>query len=136
MGIIDTLQADIDYEIIDEFIGHYALMCDEMEGLALGLERHELYERNVGELFRIFHNIKSASGFMKLDRMNKASELVESVLEDARASSGAATTDFVNWMLVVNDVFNGWKKELESNAAELSAISPKILNIPEKITLQ
>lgn len=135
MGIIETLQADIDYDIIDEFIGHYALMCDEMEGLALGLERPEIYERNVGELFRIFHNIKSASGFMKLDRMNKASELVESVLEDARVSKGPANNDFVNWMLVVNDVFNGWKKELESNAAELSPITPKILNIPSHITI-
>jgi chemotaxis protein histidine kinase CheA len=135
MGIIETLQADIDYDIIDEFIGHYALMCDEMEGLILGLEKPEIYERNVGELFRIFHNIKSASGFMKMDRMNKASELVESVLEDARASKGPANNDFINWMLVVNDVFGAWKHQLESNADAISPISPKILNIPQKITI-
>jgi chemotaxis protein histidine kinase CheA len=135
MGIIDTLQADIDYDIIDEFIGHYALMCDEMEGLILGLEKPGVYERDVGELFRIFHNIKSASGFMKLDRMNKASELVESVLEEARAAKGPGSQEFINWMLVVNDMFNGWKKQLESNASELSPITYKILNIPTNITI-
>lgn len=137
MGIIDDLQlkAEIDYDTIDEFVGHYGLMCDEMEGLALGLEKPEIYERNVGELFRIFHNIKSASGFMKLERMNKASELVESVLEEARASKGPATNDFVNWMLTISDIFNGWRKDLERNAAELSPIQPKILNIPSKITI-
>jgi len=135
MGIIDTLQADIDYDIIDEFIGHYALMCDEMEGLILGLEKPELYVRNVGELFRIFHNIKSASGFMKLDKMNKASELVESVLEEARAAKGPAGQELVNWMLVVNDMFNSWKIQLESNADAISAITPKILNIPTNITI-
>ncbi len=135
MGIIDTLQKEFDYEIIDEFIGHYSLMCEEMEGLALGLEKPEWYARNIGELFRIFHNIKSASGFLKLTRINKTAELVESVLEEARASAGPATTDFVNWMLSVSDIFNGWEKELESNAAELSSIPPKILNIPHKITI-
>ncbi len=135
MGIIDALQKEFDYEIIDEFIGHYSLMCDEMEGLALGLEKPEWYARNIGELFRIFHNIKSASGFLKLSRMNKTAELVESVLEEARASKGPATTDFVNWMLSISDVFNGWEKELEANVAELSAIPPKILNIPHKITV-
>ena len=137
MGIIDDLQlkVEIDYDIIDEFVGHYGLMCDEMEGLALGLEKPDSYKKNVGELFRIFHNIKSASAFMKLDRMNKASELVESVLEEARVSEGPATNDFVNWMLSISDIFSGWRKELEGNAAELSPIQPKILNIPAKITI-
>jgi two-component system chemotaxis sensor kinase CheA len=135
MGIIDTLQADIDYDIIDEFIGHYALMCDEMEGLILSLEKPDAYERNVGELFRIFHNIKSASGFMKLDRMNKASELVESVLEEARAAKGPASTELINWMLMANDMFNTWKNQLETNSPELSPITPKILNIPSKVTI-
>jgi len=135
MGIIDNLQKEIDYDIIDEFIGHYALMCDEMEGLILSLEKPESYERNVGELFRIFHNIKSASGFMKLDRMNRASELVESVLEEARAAKGPASQELINWMLVANDMFNSWKNQLETNSPELSPITPKILNIPTKITI-
>lgn len=135
MGIIDTLQADIDYDIIDEFIGHYALMCDEMEGLILGLEKPEFYVRNVGELFRIFHNIKSASGFMQMDRMNKASELVESVLEEARELQGPASQELINWMLIANDMFNSWKVQLETNADAISPITPKILNIPSHITI-
>jgi chemotaxis protein histidine kinase CheA len=135
MGILDSLQKEFDYDIIDEFIGHYSLMCDEMEGLALGLEKPELYERNVGELFRIFHNIKSASAFLRLEKMNKAAELVESVLEEARELKGSATTEFVNWMLTINDIFNGWEKELEANVPELSHIPQKILSIPLKITV-
>lgn len=135
MGIHKTLQADISYDIIEEFIGSYATMCDDMEALILGLEKPELYRENITRLFRIFHNIKSASGYMGLDRMHKASEVVESVLEEARALDGRGTHELVNWMLIANDIFGQWRRELETNAIELSAIPPSILKLPSKITI-
>lgn len=135
MGVLDALQKDFDYDIVDEFAGHYSLMCDEMESLMLDLEKPELYAERVDELFRIFHNIKSATGFLQLPRIAKTSELVESVLEEARVSVGPATSDFVNWLLGVYDQFMLWRTELEGNAIEFSPIDKKLLHIPQKLTL-
>lgn len=135
MGVVDVMQKDFDHEIIEEFAGHYTLMCDEMEGLMLGLEKENTYARNVGELFRIFHNIKSASGFLHLGRMNTLSELVESIFEEARIKKGPATAEFVNWLLAIKDQFDKWRIDIEYNHDDLATINPKIIAIPQKITL-
>lgn len=136
MGILNTLQANISYDVVDEFIGSYAVMCEDMERLILNLEKRSRYSDNVDKLFRIFHNIKSASGYMGLTRMCKASEIVESVLEEARmVADGCASPELINWMLIVNDIFNNWRKELEEDADDFSPIPATILRIPSKITI-
>lgn len=135
MGIVDVMEKDFDREIIEEFAGHYTLMCEEMEGLILGLEKENLYARNVGELFRIFHNIKSASGFLHLHRMNTLSELAESIFEEARVKEGPATSEFVNWLLCLKDQFDKWRMDIEYNHDELTTIDPHIVTIPQKIAI-
>ncbi len=135
MGLVDILEQDFEHEIIEEFAGHYSLMCEEMEPLSLALEKPDFYTRNVGELFRIFHNIKSASGFLHLRRMNILAELAESIFEEAREEDGPATSDFVNWLLLVKDQFDRWRSDIEYNHDDLAEINPKILNIPSKITI-
>lgn len=136
MGILNTLQANISYDIVDEFIGSYAAMCEDMERLILSLEKPSHYGVNVDKLFRIFHNIKSASGYMGLTRMCKAAEIVESVLEEARViTDGRASPELINWMLIANDIFNNWRKELEEDAADFSPIPATILRIPSRITI-
>jgi len=136
MGILNTLQANISYDIIDEFIGSYAAMCEDMERLIVSLENPSYYSVNVDKLFRVFHNIKSATGYMGLNRMCKASEIVESVLEEARLiTDGRASPELINWMLIANDIFNKWREELEENAADFSPIPATILKIPSKIVV-
>ena len=56
MGILTQLEVDFDIEIVEDFISHYAIMCENMEPLIIGLNKKERYHENIGELFRIFHN--------------------------------------------------------------------------------
>ena len=133
MGILKQLEADFEWDIVDEFLGHFSLMCGEMETLVMELEKPEFYTRGVQELFRIFHNIKSATSYLHLPVMPKIAELVESLLEEARRESGPATPEFVAWMLCVNDQFEKWRIDLEGDATQLRQIDPKLMRLPPRI---
>ncbi len=130
MGVRSDIESNFDFEIVDEFLDHYALMVDSMELLILDLAKEELYKRSVEELFRVFHNIKSASGFLHIEQMEKLAGFVESVLEDLRKMEGPANDDTINWLLSVSDHFSLWQNDLlEDN--ELTPIPFALLKIPD-----
>ena len=41
MGILKSLEIDYSYDIVEEFLSHYTLMCDLMEPLIINLARHD-----------------------------------------------------------------------------------------------
>lgn len=135
MGIINKLEDEYEFELIDEFVEHLGFMCSGLEILILSLDKPEMYERDIQELFRIFHNIKSASGFFKLTQMAKLSQLVEEVLEEAREQKGGATQDFIDWLLIISDQFNKWKSNLELNEESLSNYDPRLIRIPRQLVV-
>ena len=135
LGIINRLEEEYEFDLIDEFVEHLGFMCSSLDLLILGLEKHETYGSNVQELFRIFHNIKSASSFFKLSQMSKLSQLVEDVLEEARASDGYATQDFIDWLLIIADQFVKWKNNMEQNEETLSGYNPRLIKIPKKLVV-
>ena len=65
MGIRSELDANFDFEIVDEFLDHYSMMVDSMEVMIIDLSKPNMYVRSINELFRVFHNIKSASSDRK-----------------------------------------------------------------------
>ena len=99
MGILKKLEIDYSYDIVEEFLSHYSLMCDLMEPLIIGLGKKDKFKNNILELARIFHNIKSAAGFMHLDPILKLTTLSEEVVSEAKEIDGPAT----------------WKKTLNSS---------------------
>ena len=56
MGIRSDLDANFDFEVVDEFLDHYSMMVESMEIMILDLSNEEMYRRSVDELFRVFHN--------------------------------------------------------------------------------
>ncbi|MDD2383905.1 MAG: Hpt domain-containing protein [Sulfurospirillaceae bacterium] len=130
MGILAQLEVDFDIEIVEDFISHYAIMCENMEPLVIGLNRKERYEENMGELFRIFHNMKSAAGFLKLDPIIKLAILCEDVAEDARALKGPASEEFIDWLLLVSDQFDRYRKDVENDADYFGMLNPLIIKVP------
>ena len=55
MGIRSDLDANFDYEIVDEFLDHYSMMVDSMEVMIIDLSKPNMYKRSTDELFRVFH---------------------------------------------------------------------------------
>ena len=133
MGILKSLEIGYSYDIVEEFLSHYTLMCDLMEPLIISLARHDRYGSNISELFRIFHNIKSAAGFMRLDPILKLTTLAEEICGEARDLQGPANEDFVDWLLLLSDQFSRYKNDIENDAEFFSPLDANIVKIPQKL---
>ena len=133
MGILTQLEVDFDIEIVEDFVSHYAIMCENMEPLVIGLSKEERYGENISELFRIFHNMKSAGGFLKLDPIIKLATLCEDVVEEARLLTGPASESFIDWLLLVGDQFDRYRKDVEQDADFFTVLNPLIIKVPRML---
>lgn len=130
MGIRSVLEANFDFEIIDEFLDHYAMMTEIMEGLVINLGNEEHYHRSIEELFRIFHNIKSASGYLQIEPMTRLSTFVEEALELLRTRDKVVNEETVTWLISVADMFMQWQEDFKMDN-ELSKVHFSLLILPD-----
>ncbi len=130
MGIRSDLETNFDYEIVDEFLDHYSMMVESMEVMIIDLTKPNMYKRSVNELFRVFHNIKSASGYLQILPMNKLASFVEDALEDLRNNSTSINQETVDWLLQISDMFAIWQDDLKQDS-ELSKIKFSLLKTPD-----
>lgn len=130
MGVFTNLEEEFDYAIVEEFFSHFSFMVESLENLIINLEHKEQYNTNINEIFRIFHNIKSASGYLKIEPINKIVTLGEEVLEECRHLEGSASDKLINWLLLLNDQLQLYKKDLENDSEALSPINHNIIKVP------
>ncbi|OHD97210.1 MAG: chemotaxis protein CheA [Sulfurimonas sp. RIFCSPHIGHO2_12_FULL_36_9] len=130
MGIRSDLDSNFDYEIVDEFLDHYSMMVDYMEVMILDLKKPNKYEQSINELFRVFHNIKSASSFLKITQMSKLSAFVEDALEQIRTNHSSVNEETITWLLEISDMFGAWKDDLKLDN-ELTHIKYSLLKLPD-----
>ena len=130
MGIRSVLEANFDFEIIDEFLDHYAMMTEIMESLIIDLGNPERFHRSIEELFRIFHNIKSASGYLQIDPMARLAAFVEDGLEQLRARDKKVNEETISWLISVADMFQQWQEDLKMDN-ELAKIHFSLLILPD-----
>lgn len=130
MGVRSELEANFDFEIIDEFLDHYAMMTEIMEPLIVNLGNPERYHRSIEELFRIFHNIKSASGYLQIDPMARLATFAEDALEQLRQSDKKVNEETITWLISVADMFMQWQEDLKMDN-ELAKIHFSLLILPD-----
>lgn len=130
MGIRTDLENNFDFEIIDEFLDHYAMMIEIMEPLIIDLGNNDRYGRSVEELFRIFHNIKSATSYLKVEPMVRLSTFVEDALEQLRQRDTRANEETISWLISVSDMFMQWQEDFKMDN-ELSKINFSLLILPD-----
>ena len=130
MGVLDKLYEENDFDIVDEFLDHFSLMSDSMEIIIMDLDNPEMYRRSLDELFRIFHNIKSASGFLKIEQMHRLSTFVEEVLEELRNINDVVNEEVITWLFHISDMFTAWGNDLEHDY-DLTHIKYLLLKTPD-----
>jgi two-component system chemotaxis sensor kinase CheA len=130
MGIYQNLEKEFDFDIVEEFFGHYTIMVESMEKLIVSLEDEQQFQRNINELFRIFHTIKSASAYLQLEPIHKVVTLGEEVLEECRTLQGSASEALVEWLLAVSDQLNRYKEDLETDSDHFSKTDARLIKIP------
>jgi two-component system chemotaxis sensor kinase CheA len=82
------------------------------------------------ELFRIFHNIKSASSYLKIESMVRLATFVEDAFEQLRLRSMPANEETITWLISVSDMFMQWHEDLKMDN-ELSKIHFSLLILPD-----
>ena len=130
MGARRELEQNFDFEIIDEFLEHLSMMVDIMEPLIINLAKESNYASDINELFRIFHNLKSASSFLKLEPMIRLSTFVENALEILRSQNGPANEEVISWLLTISDMYKKWYDDLKLDN-DLSKIEFSLLKLPD-----
>jgi len=130
MGVRSVLEANFDFEIIDEFLDHYAMMTEIMETLIIDLGNPERYHRSIEELFRIFHNIKSASGYLQIEPMVRLATFAEDALEQLRLRDAKVNEETITWLISVADMFMQWQEDLKMDN-DLAKIHFSLLILPD-----
>ena len=130
MGIRSDLDANFDFEIVDEFLDHYSMMVESMEVMIIDLTKPNMYKRSVNELFRVFHNIKSASGYLKIVSMNKLASFVEDALEELRKLNRPISQETTDWLLEISDMFAAWHDDLKLDK-KLTHVKFSLLKLPD-----
>ncbi len=130
MGVRSDLDANFDFEIVDEFLDHYSIMVDSMEVMIIDLSKPNMYKRSTDELFRIFHNIKSASAYLKIAPMSKLASFVEDALEELRDRNTPVSKETVDWLLNISDMFAAWHDDLKTDS-ELTHVKFSLLKLPD-----
>lgn len=130
MGIRTNLENNFDFEIIDEFLDHYAMMIEIMEPLIIDLSNDDRVHRSIDELFRIFHNIKSATGYLQVEPMSRLAAFAEDALELLRTRDKVVNEETITWLISVSDMFLQWQEDLKMDN-ELSKINFSLLILPD-----
>ena len=130
MGVRSDLDANFDFEIVDEFLDHYSMMVDSMEIMILDLSKVNKQKRSIDELFRVFHNIKSASGYLQIAPMSRLATLVEDELEQLRSSTQPVNEETISWLLEISDMFATWHQNFKMDE-NLEKVRFSLLKIPD-----
>ena len=130
MGARRELEKQFDFEIVDEFLDHFSMMVDIMEPLVIDLEKASVYAHSIDELFRIFHNLKSASSYLQLEPIIRLSTFVEDALDQMRALEGPSNEETIDWLLQINDMYLLWQDDLKLDN-ELSKVKFSLLKLPD-----
>lgn len=130
MGIRSNIEEGFDLEIVEDFLEHFEMMADVMEPIILDLPHPKNYSNDINELFRIFHNLKSASAYLQLDSISRLAKFVEDILEELRKKESLPNEEIIDWLLAINDQIKLFLDDFE-NDRDLSKIPFKLLKIPD-----
>ena len=133
MGLLYGIESTFDYDIVDEFTDHFEIMCSSLEPIINRLNQGEDIPEAVEEMFRIAHNLKSASGFLKLETLHRFATFIEDNLEHIRHRQQPFSQESIDWFYLISDQLCDWYDDLVSDADEFRKIRTKIFDIPQEI---
>ena len=133
MGLLKELEGKFDFDIVDEFIDHFEIMCSALEPIIQRLDHGDDIPESVEELFRIAHNLKSAAGFLELTVLHKFAVFLEDNLEKIRKRRKKFEPGTIDWFYLISDQLNDWYEDLTQDAEEFRKIRIEIFDIPQEI---
>jgi len=122
------LKADLDAELVEEFISDAREQLEHIEHGALALEKNGHDAEGINTLFRAFHTFKGNAGFLELTAVSSLAHMLESLLEGARENRLQINSVIVEIILKSRDTLQRFVDEIE---AQITGKKPRsVVNIP------
>lgn len=110
------LSADLDLELLNEYIMESLDHIDASEGAMLDIETEPDNLEAINTIFRAFHTIKGTSGFLGLPHIQEMAHLAETLLSSARDGELKLTGGYADLILESCDVLKSLVKVLDGAA--------------------
>jgi two-component system chemotaxis sensor kinase CheA len=122
------LKADVDTELVEEFISDAREQLELIEQGALALEKNGHDAEGIHTLFRAFHTFKGNAGFLELTAVSSLAHMLESLLEGARENRLQINSVIVEIILKSRDTLQRFVDEIE---AQITGKKPRaVVHIP------
>jgi len=100
-------------EVYSDFISEATEHLEAIELNIISLEQAPHDKEHINSVFRAFHTIKGVSGFLNLQKINKFSHAVESLLDEARNEKLSITREIIDFILEAVDLLKNMISDLK-----------------------
>jgi two-component system chemotaxis sensor kinase CheA len=122
------LNADLDTELVEEFISDAREQLENIEQGTLALENNAEDQEVIHTLFRAFHTFKGNAGFLDLTAVSQLAHLAESLLDEARENRLPINSAIIEIILKSRDTLQQFVDEIQ---AQITGSKPRQrVNIP------
>ena len=122
------LKADLDNELVEEFISDAREQLEHIEQGALTLEKNGHDAEGIHTLFRAFHTFKGNAGFLEFTAVSSLAHMLESLLEGARENRLQINSVIIEIILKSRDTLQRFVDEIQ---AQVTGKKPRaVVHIP------
>ncbi len=114
-------------EIVSEFLIESWENLDQLDRDLLELEKRPAATDLLGNIFRIFHTIKGACGFLAFHRLEAITHATEGLLGQVREGRLSLTADVTSTLLAVVDAVRQLLTNIESSGCEGDANNEELI---------
>ncbi len=111
-----ALDLSKDGEVYSDFISEAMEHLEAIELSIISLEQSPHDKEHINTVFRAFHTIKGVSGFLNLQKINKFSHAVETLLDEARNDKLSITNETTDFILEAVDLLKNMISDLKGPA--------------------
>lgn len=105
-------------EIVDSFLVESKEIIDSLDLDLIELERNPSNDVILNKVFRSFHTIKGASGFLNLNKLTKVTHRCEDILNKLRRKEATLNSDIMDAILLGYDKMKELLNSIETNHNE------------------
>ena len=122
------LKADLDNEVVAEFIADAREQLENIEHGTLALEKNPHDQEVIHTLFRAFHTFKGNAGLIDLLAISQLAHALESLLNEARNNELQINSVIIDLILKSRDTLKHYVDEIE---AQITGKKPRAsINLP------
>jgi two-component system, chemotaxis family, sensor kinase CheA len=113
-----------DLGLLREFHGESVELLQGIEQGVLVLEENPADAATIDSIFRAFHTLKGAAGFLRLDALRDLAHDLESLLDAVRCSQLRITSEIIDLILAGADALKHFTREIGSQLQGTNAGAP------------